>query len=270
MQKIIFTDLDGTLLDKDTYSAAKAKKALQLVKKEKIPLIFCSSKTRAEIEYHRKKLKNNHPFISENGSAIFIPRNYFDFSFRYHKKNSKYFIIILGRKHKKIAAVVKKIKKKYRIKTFSDMGVKELAEDSGLPLIQASLAKKREFSETFKVLDDKDKKNIIREVIKNGLRCITGGRYYHILDNDKGKAVRILSELYKKKYRKILTMGFGDSKNDFEMLDNVDRAYLVMQKNKKYASKKYKHAAGIGPKGWNKAVKKELTLSQSSDKSRAA
>ena len=31
-----------------------------------------------------------------------------------------------------------------------------------------------------------------------------------------------------------------------------------MKKNRRYASKKYARAKGIGPEGWNKAVKKEV------------
>lgn len=75
---IIFTDLDGTLLD-SRYSFRKALPAIKLIKEKNIPLILCSSKTRSEIELWRKKLNNNHPFISENGGGIFIP-----------KKNSKF------------------------------------------------------------------------------------------------------------------------------------------------------------------------------------
>jgi len=74
---IIFTDLDGILLDYSTYSFEQAKPALQLVAQSDIPLVICSSKTRKEIEYYRKKLDNNHPFISENGGGIFIPKGYF-------------------------------------------------------------------------------------------------------------------------------------------------------------------------------------------------
>jgi len=73
---VIFTDLDGTLLDHCTYSYKEAEKALESIRRKNIPLIVCSSKTREEIEIYRKKLLNNGPFISENGGAIFIPEQY--------------------------------------------------------------------------------------------------------------------------------------------------------------------------------------------------
>jgi len=77
---VIFTDLDGTLLGRETYSFEPAQPALQLIKHKGIPLILSSSKTRAEIELYRKKLENDHPFISENGGAVFIPKDYFPFT----------------------------------------------------------------------------------------------------------------------------------------------------------------------------------------------
>ncbi|MFH0811726.1 MAG: HAD hydrolase family protein [Pseudomonadota bacterium] len=70
---IIFTDLDDTLLDTYTHSFERALPALEFLKQKAIPLILCSSKTKREIEFYRKKLGNNHPFISENGGGINYP-----------------------------------------------------------------------------------------------------------------------------------------------------------------------------------------------------
>ena len=69
---LIFSDLDATLLDHNTYSFKEALPALQLIKQKKIPLILSSSKTYQEMIYIRKKLDNNDPFIYENGSGIYF------------------------------------------------------------------------------------------------------------------------------------------------------------------------------------------------------
>ncbi len=90
---IIFTDLDGTLIDHQSYSYSDAKKALKKISDDKIPLILVSSKTRAEIEAIRQDLKKdgfniNHPFIVENGSAIYIPRDYYDANLRMYANDA--------------------------------------------------------------------------------------------------------------------------------------------------------------------------------------
>src|SRR5713226_6564538 len=75
---LIFTDLDGTLLDARTYSWAGAEPALAEIERRRIPLVLVTSKTRAEVEPLRRKLGHAHPFITENGGGVFIPDGYFN------------------------------------------------------------------------------------------------------------------------------------------------------------------------------------------------
>lgn len=261
MKKIIFTDLDGTLLDHDTYSFEKAKDALKTVKNTETPLIFCTSKTREEIEHWREKIGNNHPFISENGGGIFIPQKYFDFKFSYDKKNKNYFIITLGTPYKKLVAALKKLKKNFDIVGFHEMSVEQIARDANLTTQQALWAKKREYDEPFKIKNNAQTNEILKHITKLNLRYIKGGRYYHLVGlNDKGRAVLMLSDLFRKKFGLIQTIGVGDSENDFSMLDRVDHSYLVQQKNGDYSSSRYIPAEGIGPDGWQKAIQAELIL----------
>lgn len=93
---IVFTDLDGTLLD-ESYSCEAAKPALDRVVRSSIPVVFCSSKTRAEIEVYRRELGIPDPFIVENGGAIVIPENYFTFPYEYTKREGRYTILELGK-----------------------------------------------------------------------------------------------------------------------------------------------------------------------------
>jgi mannosyl-3-phosphoglycerate phosphatase len=74
---LIFTDLDGTLLDHDTYDFSPALPALAALRAAQVPLILCSSKTFAEMKYWGEVLDLHHPFISENGGALVVPKNYF-------------------------------------------------------------------------------------------------------------------------------------------------------------------------------------------------
>lgn len=63
---LVFTDLDGTVLDHYSYSHALAEPMLRVFMRENIPVIPVSSKTRAELEPLRVALENRHPFIVEN------------------------------------------------------------------------------------------------------------------------------------------------------------------------------------------------------------
>ena len=74
---LVFTDMDGTLLDHHTYSFEAAKPALTALEKKDIPVIPTTSKTFAELQPLRESIGLDGPFIIENGAAIFIPHGFF-------------------------------------------------------------------------------------------------------------------------------------------------------------------------------------------------
>ncbi len=258
---IVFSDLDGTMLDHSTYSANKSKNAIELLIRKKIPLVFCTSKTFAENEFFRKKLGDSDPFIVENGGAIYIPENYFSFHFPYTRRVKNYFVIDFGPKREVLLEAMDELKSKgIKVKSFADMGVEEIAEDAGLSLEMAKLAKEREFTMPFKLLDENKISELKKFAHTHDLNLTKGGRYFHLMGQfDKGEAVEKLSALYKKEFKKIETIAFGDSQNDFEMLGSVDKGFLVGKIDGKFASNKFSHAEGIGPEGFSKKIMELLS-----------
>ncbi len=266
---VIFTDLDGTLLDVDTYSFEPALPALLAIKRRKIPLIFCTSKTRGEIEHYRKLLGNTDPFISENGGGIFIPRDWLGFSFKHKRGVEGYKVIELGTPYKELVEVLNSIRNEtgIRVKGFFDMTISEVAEICGLSEGLAALAKVRDYDEPFLIEDGKDDKESIelvkKEITSRGFRFTEGGRLYHLTgENDKGKAVEILTGLIRKELPDITTLGIGDSLNDLPMLEVVDIPIVVKKPDGKFDPKvntdKLIFADGVGPEGWNNIILKLL------------
>ena len=260
---VIFTDLDGTLLDRDTYSFEPAKPALHLIKQKNIPLIFSSSKTRAEIEGYQKKLENTHPFISENGGAVFVPKDYFSFPFRYDREVNSYFVLELGTSYLQIVAILESIGREtgISIKGFSDLTEKEIASLCGLSLKEAALAKKREYDEPFRVEGGESEVDLVRRKIKGkGLNYVWGGQFHHLLGkNDKGKAVEILKEFYENEFFSISTIGIGDSLNDLPMLSAVDHPIFLKQEDGLVSRalsliQNLTIITGTGPQAWNGAI----------------
>jgi predicted mannosyl-3-phosphoglycerate phosphatase (HAD superfamily) len=68
-QIVVFTDLDGSLLDHDTYSFENARPALERIREQRIPLVFTTSKTRAEVEALQAAMRIREPFISESAES---------------------------------------------------------------------------------------------------------------------------------------------------------------------------------------------------------
>ena len=259
---VIFTDLDGTLLDSGTYSFSAALPALMELKKRDIPLVICSSKTRVEIEHWRAKLGNGHPFISENGGGIFIPKGYFDGYFDTGitaVESGDYQVIALGAEYSKLREAVTALKTRFKIRGFGDMTIEELMKLANMGGREAEMAKEREFDEPFISDGTADElSKLLSEIEAMGFRH-TQGRFFHIMgDSDKGKAVRILKGLYRKKYGEITTVALGDSPNDIEMLQSVNYPVVVMRPDVTHDSRievpNLVKANGVGPKGWNIAV----------------
>jgi mannosyl-3-phosphoglycerate phosphatase len=270
-QPVIFTDLDGTLLDYSCYSFEDAQPSLQLIKETDIPLVICSSKTRKEIEYYRKKLGNHHPFISENGGGIFIPKGYFPFDISHPRyeiaAGRKYHSIRLGAKYEDLRNAVEELRSEgFQICGFGDMSVEELVQRTNMKLVEAKMAKERDFDEPFLHTGPPYRfPRLLKAIHEMGFK-FTQGRFYHILGNsNKGIAVSILIDLYRKKYHEtgIITIAVGDSPNDLPMLQRVDHPILVQKHDGSYEPtihvENLIRADGIGPAGWNSAVRQQLT-----------
>ena len=76
--KVVFTDIDGTLVDINTAQyGMKTNELISVMKEKNIPLILTSAKTRLEQNKIREDLGLSDPFIVENGGAIVIPKGYF-------------------------------------------------------------------------------------------------------------------------------------------------------------------------------------------------
>ena len=263
---VVFTDLDGSLLDPLTYSFDAASEALSLIRTSGIPLILASSKTRAEIEPIRFRLNHLHPFIVENGGGLYIPKGLFDFPVEETTLRGPYQVIEIGMPYTRLRAALKEIEQRIGspLRGFGDMSAEEVAERTGLSQPDALLAKQREYDEPF-VIEGPSRvtEEIQREIDARGLRCTRGGRFYHLMGrNDKGRACKLLIDCYRRQYRSqgdgLVLVAIGDSLNDLPMLAAVDRPVLVQKPDGSFDPEvqlpNLIRAQGIGPAGWNRAV----------------
>jgi mannosyl-3-phosphoglycerate phosphatase len=266
---VIFTDLDGTLLDASTYSFEKARPAIELIRKKGIPLILCSSKTKTEIEYYREKLGNIHPFISENGGGIFIPKKYFRLKIRSEEfkvtEKDHFQVIRLGARYADLRRALEELRSEgYAMKGFGDMTPEQIADRTKLEISEAKMSKERDFDEPFFYSGpDGALPDLFASILRKGF-YYTQGVFYHIMgDSDKGRAVSILTELYEREFGDVTTIALGDSPNDIPMLERVDHPVIVRKQGGEYdpriAIPDLFKADGIGPEGWNKAVLKLLS-----------
>jgi mannosyl-3-phosphoglycerate phosphatase len=149
-----------------------------------------------------------------------------------------------------------------RLRGFSDLTVAEVAGLTGLSLEEAARAKKREYDEPFVLEGPEADLDTVRRMAQSARLTITRGRFFHLTgQNDKGRAVRLVKEVYARAVGTIpLTIGLGDNPNDLPLLENVDFPVLVQKPGGRYESSirldKLILAPGEGPTGWSAAVRK--------------
>ena len=261
---VVFSDLDGTLLDRHSYSFEAARPALDLLRTLAVPLVMCTSKTRAEVEAWRVRLDNGHPFIVENGAALYVPRDYFACQFDPAVLRGEYAVIEIGRRYPEIVGILQAASRESgcRVRGFHAMSVEEISSACGLPVDQAVLAKRREYDEPFEILDG-DPQPLLQAIDKHKGRWSRGGRFYHVHgNNDKAHCVNLLTHYYERSFQQpIVTVGLGDGLNDAGFLNSVNIPIILASPHTPELRALVPRAWVLelgGPVGWNTAIIKIL------------
>lgn len=207
--RMLFTDLDGTLLDHRTYRPGPAAPVLRRLAAEGVQVVFASSKTRSEQEWLSAQIGVEPILIVENGGAI------------HHGPD----IVEFGTGREAIRRAVHDVADRIGVPApgFEDLPLAEVAERTGLRGAALARALRREWSETL-VLDHHDAKRLAPDLERHGIRLSRGGRFWTAHGNhDKATAVRAVIE----RMRPDATAGVGDAPNDAGMLKTVGWAAQV-------------------------------------------
>lgn len=255
--RVVFTDLDGTLLDADTYSPDLARPAVARLKAAGIPIVFCSAKTAAEQAPIRRNLRITDPYIVENGSAIV-----FDDGTRH----------VLGLPAQEIQRRLATIRASSGLdfRGFHEVSVATVAAVTGLALDVATFAQQRDYSATIFTPFGPDDLALFQTLCaENGLHAPSGGRFFTVTGarGDKGTAIKLMMGFFSGGGRiypptRHTTIGIGDSPNDVPMLAVVDRAYIVQRPDGTWHDRGIPTAVrvpAIGPAGWSWVVETELS-----------
>jgi len=261
---VIYTDLDGTLLDHDTYSADEARVVLSGLAARDVPVIPATSKTFAEVAHFREQMGLNHAFIVENGAAVYVPM---DLNIRCpigSKIFESYWVREFGVRRQALCDVIEALdmSSRHNFRSLNEMRPSEVADITGLDIDSAKRAQIRLYSET---IDWRDSTESLREFTKTltdiGFVVSQGGRFVHLMGpNNKGIAALWFHNLLKREWTPDLaSIAAGDAPNDREMLENADFA-LVMRNDRGTPLSLERtgptsFSQGSGPSAWSEGIK---------------
>lgn len=266
---LLFTDLDGSLLDHHSYEFEPARPLLAALKLAGIPVIPCTSKTRAEVERLRVQAGLCDPYVVENGAAIILPQGVFDSIppnciERYGNPCLEFalprshWLDLLGEMHPDFGD---------QFVSFHQAGIEGIMDLTGLDRASAERANQRDYSEpVFWRGSDDQKIQFITRLQQQGAKVLQGGRFLGVGgDCDKGRALNHVQALYQSLYpqKRVISLAIGDSNNDVAMLETADAALIVrspvhmppqLQRSDGYVTTE------TGPTGWCEGVLRWLHL----------
>lgn len=270
MKIVAFSDLDATLLDPETYSWKPAERAIEALRIRDASLVMVTSKTLVEVKPLHEELGFDDPFVIENGGGIAFhkgaPLGEYLLSIQseiMEFRRTGFAVLAFGARYEVLVKSLAQIAAEVGapLLGFSAMSLKEVTKATGLPVEQAAKARVRLFDEPFLIPEGpKSLETEIRSAaIQRGLDVVRGGRFWHLIGHaGKGKAVSILLAAFRRRYGDLVTIGFGDSPNDFSFLQLVDvpvvlGTALMTESALSLPEKAHRYDAP-GPKGWNQAV----------------
>jgi mannosyl-3-phosphoglycerate phosphatase len=247
---LVATDLDGTLLDCATYDCSPARPAVEALRRAGIPLVLCSSKTRAEMVPLAKALGSSGPLVVENGGAVV---------------DAAGSIRVLGVERARLLAELPGVARDagVRVRSFAEMSAREVAALTGLAEDTAELALRREYDEPFLVEDPPGRSPAVdarlqRAARRRGLLVTRGGRFHHLTGpTDKGRALRALLRAAPAAGD---VVGLGDAPNDLPLLLAATRPILMprldgtLDPDLAARLRGAERAPRPGPAGWSTAV----------------
>lgn len=263
-QWLVFTDMDGSLLDHYTYQFDEAVATLEQLKQQQIPVIPITSKTQAELEHLRLTLENTHPFIIENGAAVFIPKGYFSQQPEDTVEQGDYWVKAFVSTREHWQQLIAKVTSKYegQFTTFTDAGIDGIVEMTGLDAEAGARAAQRQYGEPLAWEgNSEEKRGFIAELRQLGANVLEGGRFVHVSGkSDKGVALKWLTQIYQAQEtdQKVSTIALGDSQNDIAMLEVADCAVIILSPTHGLPTIKRKQqmfvSSETGPAGWAEGI----------------
>lgn len=257
---LVFSDLDGTLLDHHTYSFAPALSMLHKLHAANIPVIPNTSKTFAELTELRNEMGLDGPFIVENGAAVYIPILYFNTQPKDTTYQNGYWVKEFSKPRKHWLSLIDKLKGPFEgeFNHFFNMSNNEIVAATGLSVKQARLAASRQYGEPILWLgSETEKTKFVQAMSELGATTLQGGRFLHLSGQcDKGQALLWLTQQFQvdRGIEQCTSIALGDGQNDVAMLEAADIAVRILspanapptltKQNDVYTSEAY------GPSGW--------------------
>jgi len=117
----------------------------------KMPCVWMTGWTRAQLDEPRRRLGQNHPYIGENGGGVYLPEDYFHLKGSTTIRLGRYTCIPIAKPQPAAAEALEELAADLDISVvpLRSLSHRELSQNTGLPAREAELLRQRDFDELF-------------------------------------------------------------------------------------------------------------------------
>ena len=244
---MVFSDLDGTLIDHHTYDWSPAKPALDALSAIGAAVVLASSKTATEIDVLRREMSlERWPAIVENGAGVLGANT------APQVGDGPYI-----RLRDTLDGLPKGLRRLFV--GFGDMTAQDVSSATGLTHAGAVLAQQRAFSEPgIWQGTEHEQEAFLTHLAEKGIVAQQGGRFLTLsFGATKADQVNALRH----EYAPDLTIALGDAPNDIKMLEACDYGVVIANPSRAAlpalrgeAEGRILRTEGAGPAAWNGAI----------------
>jgi D-glycerate 3-kinase len=213
---------------------------------EGIPAVWVTSRSRLQFDEPRRKNGHTHPFIAEDGCAVYLPEDYFHLRPEsVASKQQKASTLRLGRftclpMAEILPAATETLETLSEdtgvpVVTLRSLSPRELAQNTNLPQHEADLARQRDFDEVFFFagVSDEDIERFVAEGRIRKLQFRQHGVFWSVaIGASVERCIRELSKLYDRALRyHAHTVGIATSDLGPGLFPFCERAILLTEKD---------------------------------------
>jgi predicted mannosyl-3-phosphoglycerate phosphatase (HAD superfamily) len=213
---VVFVDADAAPPAPAVGDPNRHAAALEMLAARRITIVLCSHRTRAEVEGVRQALGLFHPFVCERGAAAYVPERYFGTDLENTRKVGGYEAIEFGEPYENVVDTLRRASHRLAIPLvgFEGLSVEQAARECSLPLLDARLAKLREYTEPFRLVSPNPvaERRLFKALESAGLTCTSYGDFHCAgSTSGAGSAAAVLTTLYRIALGTIAVAAAGDA-----------------------------------------------------------
>jgi mannosyl-3-phosphoglycerate phosphatase len=203
-----------------------------------IPCVWCTSRTRIQLDTAIRKFGHGHPFVAEGGCGVYIPEDYFHLkpttrTMRLGRFTCIPVATLLPAASKELEEIAEETG--ISVVPLSALSPRELSQNVGLPQKDAELLRQRDFDELFFFAgaSDKDVQVFAEAAAKHNAALRHRDIFWSIsLGANMRKCVRELSTLFERSMRtRPFTVALATSEDARDLFPTCDRAILLKDRS---------------------------------------